>query len=165
MSREGTPRYLKLKKELVSESDVKLATIITETHPGIPPMILQSSLSIISSLMPNMTDDPEQVKMLLRGGTFRNYYYGNTIYDNVFYATWNNLRTKGEKGLADSVMQHVFGPMDIDIRLNEKDIEVQGDRVIRPRDVDISKIIDDYLTESGWQKTKTTYASEALFER
>ena len=31
MGKEGT-RYLKLKQELVSESDVKLATIITKTH-------------------------------------------------------------------------------------------------------------------------------------
>jgi len=164
MSREGI-RYLKLNPELVSERDVKLATIITETHPEIPPTILQSSLGIISSLMPYMTDDSEQVKMLLRGGTFRNYFYGNTIYDNAFYASWNNLATRGESSLADAVVQHLCGPMDIDIRLNEKDVEVQENQAIRPHDANIPKIIDNFLNASGWQKTKTTDASEALFER
>ena len=78
--------------------------------------------------MPYMTGDPEQVKMLLRGGTFRNYYYGNTIYDNAFYTIWDNLDStaKTQEGLAGAVIQHLCGPMDIDIRLNEKDVEVQG---------------------------------------
>lgn len=166
MGKEGT-RYLKLKQELVSESDVKLATIITKTHPEIPPTILQSSLGIVSSLMPYMTGDPEQVKMLLRGGTFRNYYYGNTIYDNAFYTIWDNLDStaKTQEGLAGAVIQHLCGPMDIDIRLNEKDVEVQGNHVTRAHDEEIPKIIDAYLSETNWQKINTTYTNGVLFER
>ncbi|MFH0772950.1 MAG: hypothetical protein V1922_01430 [bacterium] len=137
---------------------IPLQTILNEVHPDTPAEVTNAIEEMILNLCPLMTPaETGEAMIYLRGGTMRQYYYGNHNYVEHLKALWPD-RLKQSTSLPDNslgtqVIEHEASAVtDIDIELNERAVEIANGEIVRSVDAMVPQQIETSLQNLGWKR-------------
>ncbi len=143
-----------MKQEFSNSLTIPFQDLLKKTHPQAPPEVINGILAIMSTLRFFMTYDlSEGSSMYLRGGTMRKLLRKNNQYDQLTTKLWKNIILNETRDpFTYEVLEHAFGPKDIDVVLNYGNVIVKGEEVIRPFDEDLIDMnIALALEKMGWE--------------